>query len=132
MPYTISSPLLVLLLSPPVTFFPCLTVSLFPHSYGIALLTIFKREIKADQFKSGEHFWAHVSNTCHSENFDFEQLHIEAFEKNKKFLFRIMARTSKVTTTDSSPSSELPYDMLSLLCTTTPSFTYISCVYSIH
>lgn len=66
------------------------------YRYGIALVAMFKKQIKAGVFKSGEEFWAHVQATCHTERFNFEELQAAAFDKNKKFMLRIMSRTSKI------------------------------------
>ena len=66
------------------------------YRYGVALIAMFKRLIKSDHFRTGEQFWTHVSTVCHSESFNFEDLHAEAFDKNKKFFFRIISRTSKI------------------------------------
>jgi hypothetical protein len=66
------------------------------YRYGIALLAHFKKQIKAGMFKSGEQFWAHVQAACHADRFNFEDLHGAAFDKNKKFMLRMMSRSSKI------------------------------------
>jgi Rab-GTPase-TBC domain len=66
------------------------------YRYGIALISIFKKQVKSEQFRSGEQFWAYVAAYCHSQAFDFEALHTIAFSKNKRFIFRILSRMSKI------------------------------------
>ena len=64
--------------------------------YGIALISMFKAEIKAEMFSTGEMFWSHVSTYCHSDAFSFETLHAIAFDKTKKPFFRVLSRNRKI------------------------------------
>ena len=66
------------------------------YRYGIALISMFKTEIKAEKFKTGETFWAYVAAFCHSEYFDSEELHALAFDKKDQSLLKVLSRKRKI------------------------------------
>ena len=66
------------------------------YRYGIALISLFKKKIKAEQFKTGDQLWSYIATYCNSDAFNFEEFHAIAFDKKKRFLFRLLSRTSKI------------------------------------
>lgn len=66
------------------------------YRYGTALISLFKTKIKAGRYRSGEHFWSDVAATCHSDSFNFDELHCLAFDKRTKSLFKIVSRKRKI------------------------------------
>lgn len=66
------------------------------YRYGIALISMFKAEIKANKFKSGEMFWSHVATYCHSNYFESEELHSLAFDKRDQTFLKVLSRKRKI------------------------------------
>ena len=52
--------------------------------YGLAIISMFKADIKAEKFRTGEAFWGHVASCCHGTGFDYQELHGLAFDKRNK------------------------------------------------
>lgn len=65
------------------------------YRYGIALISMFKKLIKAGEYKSGEQFWSEVSIKCNSDTFSFDALHELAFGKSSRFSVLVSKLTSR-------------------------------------
>ena len=66
------------------------------YRYGIALLSMFKTDIKSGKYQTGEQFWSDVAITCNSTNFNFEELHSLAFDRKSKSFFKMLSRKRKI------------------------------------